>query len=739
MTRAAAMIALAFAGCAGAQMRGASGPSADLRKREPAPLLAGVARVDVTPPPGPSTFGHGPDARVAEGYWTRLYCRAFVLETNPGDRIALVPCDLHSISMLLHREVAERVKSIVPTSRLLITATHTHAGPAHYFESPVFSGVASSRQPGFDALMVDFLSTRIADAIRAAHARLRPAAARWVHTEAWKLTRNRSLEAYRVNPPGLQAPPPAGMRLSEQEAAIDPALRVLQLESVDAAGARQLPIGWIVLFAMHPTVVGARNRLFGADAFGVASRVLEAELRRNWQHRCASHGIEDCAGSRAPDPLVAIVNTNEGDVAPLWTTGDPEEAVRVGRRLAEKAWATHSRDDGRDEPPFRASIVVDSRYLESRLPGAPFPAAGDPRSLCPAAELGAGSGHGASDHPTSLDALLGGGSDVDAGRDDCQRPKKRMFGFFQTVMLGSSAFPACAALALARIDDTWLAFVPGEMTVQAGASLRSRLLGLLRTEDGRPADAAVAGLANGYLEYVTTRREYEIQSYEGASTFYGPATAEYIEERFLLLARSIAGEAVTLRAGEPRIGEAVSWPYDPSPSRARFPRPEDAPPLPAKDLRRQRGLCTLPGPQPPAICFWWADAAPAQVPMQQGPWVALVDAETGSAMRSCNAYAPLASGWQSVCDPGAAIDDRGLDFQTRIRAKAGEVWVWSSILRPTSEEWSSVAGPVRLQVLQRDAIAAVQSGRFSRESLPDACSDDAVRFCTGDTDVEPPR
>ncbi len=735
MMHAFAWMALVLGGCAGGQvMRGAADPSTDLRKREAAPLRAGVARADITPPPGPSTFGHGPDARVAQGYWTRLYCRVFVLETHPADRVVLVPCDLHSISMLLHRDVAERVKSIVPASRLLITATHTHAGPAHYFESSAYSGFTSSRRPGFDPQMVDFLGARIADAIRSAHAALRPATARWMHAEAWKLTRNRSIRSWRANPPGLAPSPPAGLPLTEEEAAIDPALHVLQLESLDAAGARQLPMGWIVLFAMHPTVVGAKNRLFGADAFGVASRVLEAELRRTWQHRCESKGFADCA--ETPDPLVGIVNTNVGDVAPQWTTGDTEEAVVVGRMLAERAWATHPRDDARGDPPFRASIVVDSRYLESRLPGAPFPAAGDPRSLCPEAELGAGSRHGGSDHPTSLDVLIGGGSSLDTGRDDCQRPKKRMLGFLQMVMIGHSAFPAYAALALARIDDTWLAFVPAEMTVQAGASLRRRMLAALRTEDGRPAHAAVAGLANGYLQYIATRREYDMQEYEGAVTLYGPATAEYVEERFVLLARSMAGEPIALRDGEPRVGEAVSWPYDPPPTRARFPKPEDTV-APAGSLRRQRGLCTLPGLPPAAICFWWSDAAPARVPMHEGRWLALLDAATGSTFRSCNAWAPLASGWESTCDPGAAIDDRGLDFQTRVRAKKGEVFIWSSLLQPTLQEWNSIASRVRLQVPQGGAIAPVESAPFSRDHLPDLCPDDVVRFCTGDTDVEP--
>ena len=87
-----------------------------------APLHAGAFRVDITPPPGPSTFGHGPDALGAQGYWSRLYCRVFLFVTAPEDRVALVVCDLHSISTILHRSVAERLFDTYP--RIALTGEY---------------------------------------------------------------------------------------------------------------------------------------------------------------------------------------------------------------------------------------------------------------------------------------------------------------------------------------------------------------------------------------------------------------------------------------------------------------------------------------------------------------------------------------------------------------------------------------------------------------------------------------
>ena len=50
------------------------------------PLEVGAARVDITPPPGLSLFGHGPESGVAVGYWMRLYCRAIYIRSAQDRR-----------------------------------------------------------------------------------------------------------------------------------------------------------------------------------------------------------------------------------------------------------------------------------------------------------------------------------------------------------------------------------------------------------------------------------------------------------------------------------------------------------------------------------------------------------------------------------------------------------------------------------------------------------------------------
>src|SRR5262249_53142091 len=156
-------------------------------------------------------------------------------------------------------------------------------------------------------------------------------------------------------------------------------------------------------------------------------------------------------------------------------------------------------------------------------------------------------------------------------------------------------------------------------------------------------------------------------AYEGASTFYGPASAEFVAAQLSLLARSTMGEPVALR-----IGEATAFAYEPPPRRSRLPLPRDETPIGGmKQPRAQKGLCTISGPIPQAVCFWWTDCGPARASLIPAPRLALVSASERTPARICNTHSPLPSPWPSTCDPGAAVDDRGLDFQTRVRNRAG--------------------------------------------------------------------
>ena len=173
-----------------------SGPEIDLEipgykvgnLQEKQGAIAGVARIDTTPPPGYPNGGDGPAASVSRGYWTRLHARAFFFQDSDGRRLAMVSCDLFAFPEGLHAKVAQllntdwprlrrigtehglltREKSIpISPDQLILAATHTHQGPGNFLTSKVYNEFGSLYS-GFDGKLFDFLAERIAAAIAAA-------------------------------------------------------------------------------------------------------------------------------------------------------------------------------------------------------------------------------------------------------------------------------------------------------------------------------------------------------------------------------------------------------------------------------------------------------------------------------------------------------------------------------------------------------------------------------------------
>src|SRR5437660_209323 len=72
----------------------------------PRTFRARVKQVDITPPPGFPTGGHGPAGDIARGYWNRLHARAFYFDLGAGSsKLVLVSCDLFAMPLGLHRAV----------------------------------------------------------------------------------------------------------------------------------------------------------------------------------------------------------------------------------------------------------------------------------------------------------------------------------------------------------------------------------------------------------------------------------------------------------------------------------------------------------------------------------------------------------------------------------------------------------------------------------------------------------
>src|SRR5271157_5795420 len=88
------LLAMFLAGCATYRI---SIPAYSLHPAAQTPdhFTAGAGKTEITPPPGIPLGGHGPGGRVARGYWTRLYARAFYFDDGRGHHLALVRSEEH--------------------------------------------------------------------------------------------------------------------------------------------------------------------------------------------------------------------------------------------------------------------------------------------------------------------------------------------------------------------------------------------------------------------------------------------------------------------------------------------------------------------------------------------------------------------------------------------------------------------------------------------------------------------
>ncbi|KAK0548873.1 hypothetical protein OC846_004324 [Tilletia horrida] len=110
--------------------------------------------------------------------------------------------------------------------------------------------------------------------------------------------------------------------------------------------------------------------------------------------------------------------------------------------------------------------------------------------------------------------------------------------------------PSVVETQILRVGNMFILVMPGEFTTMAGRRIKEAVRQAIRSwdllEEGQQPIVVLAGPANTYSHYITTREEYTAQRYEGGSTLYGPFTAEaytYIYTNMLVPAlKSGAGQ-----------------------------------------------------------------------------------------------------------------------------------------------------------------------------------------------------
>ena len=290
-------------------------------------LLAGSARIDITPAGSVPMSGYGARTEPSSGTHDPLYATALLLDDG-ARTVAVVSADLLNVSRRLTAGVERRLAhAAVPVDDLLLAATHTHGGP--YVPTPAIDVHPTLSVDEDVSSVLDGIEEGIAEAITTAHGRLEPATAR-VGTATTDTVVNRRAKL--------------GARLPAET--VD--REVIALAVTGDSGAETL----LYSLACHPVSITGSETRFTADWPGVVRRLVPEE--------------------REGEPTVLFLNGAAGDVTTRAITNgsNPDEdpyayMETVGGELAESVLAALV-DAENGSPIDHGPLLTERRAL--RLP-----------------------------------------------------------------------------------------------------------------------------------------------------------------------------------------------------------------------------------------------------------------------------------------------------------------------------------------------------------------------------------
>jgi hypothetical protein len=226
-----------------------------------APLLAGAARVDITPPIGHAMWGYAArHDRPSVGVLDRLQARALVLAVGT-EHIAIVSLDLgRAPTRQSTAAIRTRTRKETGIEHVFLVASHTHHGPV----------IELDDWPTPENSYVRTLERKIAEVI---------------------LEANRSVQPARLGVASKQVPFNRNRHSSRSGGPVDRELLVLRFENT--AGK---PIAHLVNFAAHAVLTDGKVLKFSADYPGALAEFVERESGAP----CLF--LQGAAGDLSPDP-----------------------------------------------------------------------------------------------------------------------------------------------------------------------------------------------------------------------------------------------------------------------------------------------------------------------------------------------------------------------------------------------------------------------------------------------------
>ncbi len=547
-------------------------------------FLFAAARTDITGPAGGKIhMGNEDPQNYSAGIHIRQYARSFII-VSPcnGKRVVMAISDTGMLFESVRQAVLDRIAADPQLSDLygpdnvMLSATHTHSAPGGQAHFSAYNALRAGHDPqAFEVTVAGLFA-----AIRQAHENLaaaKPGQIRIDHGELLGANKSRAIPAYLQNTAQERA---RYLDVSDGDITTPRLMTLLRLQ--EEAGREVGSMNW---FAVHPTSDALSQYGLGAvpisgDNKGYAA--YQFERMKNAQRSGA-------------DFVAAFMQADEGDAFTQLYFDDAERRaakqadlppnepspVTVANGLAQlnKALALYAGADAAlaggvdyrlayvkmDEVEVTDEAILASLEHPPELDvtpkrtcaasmGVSFPAAGhgaqpgEPGQFTPA-------GVNCSD-PDYAQAVINDFMSLSqgnvpahtfayavgcnlqaapAGVDlSCQAEKPVLFVFGPPVNVSANIVP----FQLFRLGNLAIVGLPWEITTMAGRRIRQTVIDALKA-DGVDY-VVITGLANDYVSYLTTREEYALQMYEGASNQFGPWSLAAVQQETRRLALDMA-------------------------------------------------------------------------------------------------------------------------------------------------------------------------------------------------------
>jgi neutral ceramidase len=506
----------------------------------PNDYLIGTGIYDVTGPAAElGMMGMASIEQKTEGIHSRLFARAFIVSDETSDRrVVILSADIWSCTQAVKMEVVKRLKSIYGNNlytieNVLLSGTHTHSGPGGYSHYALFNLSIL----GFDKQNFECIVNGMVQAIKKAHENLAPGKIYVSRGDVEECGDNRSPIAYEQNPTDEKAKYSGN---TDKE--------MLLIKFIKNTGKEVGCLNW---YAIHPTNRGNKNKLITGDNKGYASYLFEKGNGSNIQEKETF--------------IAAFANSNCGDISGNVKYGIPDlihdfaHMKELGEKQFNKAKQLYST--------AKTQLNGNIDYRHTHVDFSKVHIEGTNNRTYPAA-LGASMFAGSTEDSKSEFGIVEGIKATSSGdyppdkrniileainlisglvtgfklpgilEDEMKKghsPKPIVFaqGLAEPYPLSPEVLP----LQIIRIGDLVLLGTPFELTTMAGRRLRETILNTLKSSGINYL--ALATYANAYAGYVTTKEEYDIQHYEGASTHFGPYTLMALQQEFGKIAKAL--------------------------------------------------------------------------------------------------------------------------------------------------------------------------------------------------------